>query len=135
MMSARIPVFSKAEIALAQHRAMVLAEDNSSPQRAKAMPVVWHICPYCEVAFIGVKQKRYHDKSCVEAACRVRKSALVDALAQQFARYGLSRAQVEVCADTYLERCQTVAAAFGLAYCERDRVWRKSSDARVLRSV
>lgn len=110
---------------------VLVVAGNTSPRRRRA-PVIPHICDYCLGYFIGVRQKKYCSKSCTEAACRARKSALIDALTLQFADYGLSRANVERAVNAHLERGQAVAAALGLQYFERQRIWETLSEARLL---
>lgn len=113
--------------------AILLALDKTSQRRRKPAPVVAHICDYCCASFIGVRQKRYCGKPCTEAACRTRKSALIDALLLEYApygaNYGLTRAHLERCADADLERCQNIAATLGLRYVEREKLWTARSHA------
>lgn len=115
--------------------AILLDADKASQKRRKAPPVVQHICPFCMVAFIGVRQKKYCGKSCTEAAHRVRKSALIDALLLEFApwgaNYGLTRAHIERCINVDLERCQNIAAVLGWRYDERRRLWQPIRHARL----
>lgn len=103
--------------------AIVLTDPCKTSERRRSAPVIPHICDYCLGYFIGVRQKKYCNKSCTEAAFRARKSALIDALTIEFAPYGMKREHVERCAHLFLERCQDVAAALGLQYFERKRAW------------
>ena len=113
--------------------AIVLSDVNNTSRRRKPSPVVHHICDFCTIPFLGVRQKKYCSKHCNEAACRARKTALIDALLLEFApfgaNYGLTRAHIERCANADLERCQNIAAALGLRYADRERVWKTTHRA------
>lgn len=115
--------------------AILLMPDKTSQKRRKPAPVIAHICDYCCESFIGVRQKKYCNKSCTEAAHRVRKSALIDALLLEFApfgsNYGLTRAHIERCLEVDLERCQNIAKSLGLRYVERQHVWEPIRHARL----
>jgi hypothetical protein len=111
----------------------LLEPGKTSQKRRKPVPVMLHQCPLCTIQFIGVRQKKYCGKPCTEAAFRVRKSALIDALLLEFApfgaNYGLTRAHLERCANADLERCQNIAKTLGWRYDERHKVWQARSHA------
>lgn len=108
-------------------QAIVLDTAGKTSKRRKSPPAISHICDYCCRSFIGVRQKKYCNKSCTEAAFRARKSALIDALLLEYApygaNYGLTRAHIQMCVDADIDRCQNIAAALGLRYVERGKVW------------
>lgn len=113
----------------------VLDTPCKTSKRRRKPAVINHLCGFCTMPFIGVRQKKYCSTSCSDAAFRARKSALIDALLLEFAPYGandgLTRAHIERCVKADIERCQNIAAALGLRYVERSRVWTATVHARL----
>lgn len=84
-------------------------------------------CLWCDACFSPVKpNQRYCQRYHSRLACELRRERLIDALASEFAVYGLKRKHVELCAELSLKRCQDVARALGYAYDELAKVWRTS---------
>lgn len=88
------------------------------------------LCRWCHKPFKAMRETQvyctpYHR----QRACECRKSALIDALAGWFERFGLKRQHIELCAELWLKRIQEVAALLGFTYDEIRRAYSASSSS------